>query len=286
MSLPDSDRYQRTGDSDPADEDSDVVSTDSEVPDGQQGSGIENDIAREDDVAGENDIPLDPGHEPELASVAGEASADQDPLTAALAERDEYLDTLRRLQADLENYRKRMLRQQAENAERAAESLVVKLLPVFDALDLAVHHAQAVTTAAGSVGVAASEASDQSGSPSPASGPWQEQDVQPKSSADARTEDSDREAGGAPEASVGGQPEGLLQIRSMLLDILTREGLLRVDPEVGEQFDPALHEAVVHSPAEVPDGTAHAGPVVAEVMRVGYCWKGRIVRAAMVRVMG
>jgi molecular chaperone GrpE len=73
--------------------------------------------------------------------AAGAAIAD-DPTLAALAkQRDEYLDALRRLQADFENYKKRVLKQQTEHLERAAEALVVKLLPILDALDLAVAHA-------------------------------------------------------------------------------------------------------------------------------------------------
>ncbi|MHB8458252.1 MAG: nucleotide exchange factor GrpE, partial [Acidimicrobiales bacterium] len=56
------------------------------------------------------------------------------------AERDEYLDSLRRLQADFDNYRKRAGRQQNEMLERASENLLVELLPVLDALDLAEAH--------------------------------------------------------------------------------------------------------------------------------------------------
>ena len=63
-----------------------------------------------------------------------------DPLTAALAQRDEYLDSLRRIQAEFENYRKRVAKQQADQVVRAAASLVDKLLPVLDALDLATDH--------------------------------------------------------------------------------------------------------------------------------------------------
>ena len=63
-----------------------------------------------------------------------------DPLEAAEAERDEYLDSLRRLQAEFENYKKRVLKQQTEQMARAATSLVDKLLPVLDALDLAIGH--------------------------------------------------------------------------------------------------------------------------------------------------
>ncbi len=55
-------------------------------------------------------------------------------------ERDEYLDALRRLQADFENYRKRVQRQQDESVSRAAERLVVALLPALDAFDMAAEH--------------------------------------------------------------------------------------------------------------------------------------------------
>lgn len=67
-------------------------------------------------------------------------AAEIDPFEAALAERDEYLDSLRRLQAEFENYKKRVMKQQADQAVRAAASLVDKLLPVLDALDLATDH--------------------------------------------------------------------------------------------------------------------------------------------------
>ena len=61
-------------------------------------------------------------------------------LAVAHRERDEYLGMVQRVQADFENYKKRMLRQQTELLERAAESLVIKLLPVLDALNLARAH--------------------------------------------------------------------------------------------------------------------------------------------------
>lgn len=78
------------------------------------------------------------GEEPTAGeeSTAGEAGL----LVAVAHERDEYLDALRRLQADFENYKKRMMRQQTENLERAAETLVNKLLPVLDTADLAAAH--------------------------------------------------------------------------------------------------------------------------------------------------
>ena len=58
----------------------------------------------------------------------------------ALAQRDEYLDSLRRLQAEFANYKKRVAKQQSDQVARAAQSLVEKLLPVLDTLDLATSH--------------------------------------------------------------------------------------------------------------------------------------------------
>lgn len=128
-------------------------------------------------------------------------------------ERDEFLDQCRRVQAEFENYRKRMIRQQSEHMERAAESLIEKLLPVLDTFESAVAHGQ-----------------------------------------------------------------GYEQVQASLMATLEKEGLERVHPE-GKPFDPVESDAVAH---EEGDG----GPVVAEVLRPGYRWKGRVVRPAMVRVRG
>ncbi len=72
-------------------------------------------------------------------------------LDVAQRERDDYLDALRRLQADFENFRKRSIKQQTGTLERAAQTLVDKLLPVLDAADLAIAHGagEAVAQVAG-----------------------------------------------------------------------------------------------------------------------------------------
>ena len=44
------------------------------------------------------------------------------------------------LQADFDNFRKRSMRQQTDLLEHATEGLCVRLLPVLDALDLAIAH--------------------------------------------------------------------------------------------------------------------------------------------------
>lgn len=66
-------------------------------------------------------------------------------------------------------------------------------------------------------------------------------------------------------------------IVSALLGALEKEGLSRIEP-IGEPFDPEVAEAVVHEPG---DGGEH---VVAEVMRPGYSYQGRLLRPAMVKV--
>jgi molecular chaperone GrpE len=52
-------------------------------------------------------------------------------------ERDEYLDALRRLKAELENLRKRQEKERARLAQLASEGLVRELLPILDNLERA-----------------------------------------------------------------------------------------------------------------------------------------------------
>lgn len=179
-----------------------------------------------------------------VVEIIGGDAPDLNAVTTALAQRDEYLDSLRRLQAEFENYKKRVSKQQADQAARAAVSLVEKILPVLDTLDLAIEHM---------------------GDP----------------------------------GSVDGR--ALEAVSSQLREVLSREGLERISP-IGERFDPTAHDAVGHLPAEADpeagevgaaaasgpegDGDADGEPVVAQVMRAGYRWKGAVLRPAMVMVRG
>lgn len=137
-------------------------------------------------------------------------------LERVSVERDEYLDGLRRLQAEFENYRKAVAKREADARERANDKIVNELLPIIDACDGAVANGAA--------------------------------DVEP--------------------------------IRKAIVENLTRQGLQRLEP-AGEAFDPALHEAVMHEPSSDVDV-----PTVAEVLRVGYGWNGRVLRPAMVKTIG
>ncbi|HEX9530255.1 MAG TPA: nucleotide exchange factor GrpE [Acidimicrobiales bacterium] len=95
------------------------------------------------DEAPQGEAPPPPEGDPDEGGTdeGGTVEGDLAELTVRVqGERDEYLDALRRLQADFANYKKRVLKHQSEQAERAAELLVVKLLPVLDTVDLAVAH--------------------------------------------------------------------------------------------------------------------------------------------------
>jgi molecular chaperone GrpE len=89
------------------------------------------------DVERPDNEDVEPVAEPSADEAAEEIVHELDELGRAQKERDEYLDTLRRVQADFENYRKRMLREQTGLVERATDGLVEQLLPVLDAFDSA-----------------------------------------------------------------------------------------------------------------------------------------------------
>src|SRR5580692_12743398 len=83
---------------------------------------------------------LDDGFGDDATEIISGSAHEFADVEQALAQRDEYLDSLRRLQAEFENYKKRVAKQQSDQVARAAVSLVEKLLPVLDTLDLATQH--------------------------------------------------------------------------------------------------------------------------------------------------
>jgi molecular chaperone GrpE len=136
-------------------------------------------------------------------------------IETLLAERNEFKDIALRLQADFENYKKRVSQAQSDEIARATGRLAESLLPVLDACEAAFAH-------------------------------------------------------GA---------EGVEPIWSSLIGALKTQGLVAMDL-LDQPFNPELAEAVMTEPG---DG---AEPIVSEVLRTGYEWKGRVLRAAMVKVKG
>ncbi len=132
---------------------------------------------------------------------------------ALVAERDQYKDIALRLQADFENYRKRVAGQQSDEIDRATGRIAEALLPVLDACEAAFTHGT----------------------------------------------------------------DGVEPIWSALMGVLGKQGLEAMDIS-GQVFNPAEAEAVIHEPGD------DTQPVVCEVLRTGYRWKGKVLRPAMVKV--
>jgi molecular chaperone GrpE len=81
------------------------------------------------------------------------------------------------------------------------------------------------------------------------------------------------------EAAIAHDAEGVEPIYKSLVDILEKNGLVRLAGE-GSPFDPNLHDAVLHEPGDSDE------IVITENLRTGYQFNGRVVRPAMVKVRG
>lgn len=66
----------------------------------------------------------------------------KDRLDKKEAEAAEYLDTLKRVQAEMENFRKRMVKEQEQITQYAAQTVILELLPVIDNLERAIDTAR------------------------------------------------------------------------------------------------------------------------------------------------
>ena len=160
-------------------------------------------------------LPDDDEAAADAAAVSEAEGAVEHDVQALLAERDSFKDIALRLQADFDNYRKRVATQQADEVQRATGKFAEALLPVLDAC----------------------------------------------------------------EAAFVQHPAEVEPIFNLILGQLKKLGLETMN--LHEQpFDPNLAEAVLHEPGEGGE------PVVSEVLRSGYTWNGRVLRAAMVKVRG
>lgn len=85
------------------------------------------------------------------------------------------------------------------------------------------------------------------------------------------------------EAATSHGVTGVEQVWSSLLGALQKNGLEALDL-ADKPFDPSVAEAVMHEEGDPADSATE--PMVVEVLRTGYRWKGRVLRAAMVKVKG
>ncbi len=119
-------------DADQADRFSDEGVSEPEVLD--EGDTTPSDTAPVGVVVEEDDLPSEA--DPHTTNLSVQDLVET--LESVSAERDSYLDSLRRLQAEFENYRKAVAKRTADERGRANDNLVHELLPVLDACDAAI----------------------------------------------------------------------------------------------------------------------------------------------------
>ena len=113
-------------------DDGGVPETDAGVPMENLAEEASAEVVSDDEEALSEAISEEP-----LDITQDELSTLAEELETARRERDEYLDSMRRVKAELENSRKRQERERARLVQLASERLVRELLPVLDNLERA-----------------------------------------------------------------------------------------------------------------------------------------------------
>ena len=101
------------------------------MPDKPEAKSVR-DSGQAEEVRGNREVPPAPTEAEEVSEP-----------DAVKTERDELVDTLQRIQAEFDNYRKRAARDQQSLVARAHERLVNELVPVLDDLERALEAAEA-----------------------------------------------------------------------------------------------------------------------------------------------
>lgn len=118
----------------PATQGDEVVAEGQIVAEGESSAANAADAAE-----GSETAPVEAADEVEEVAEQVEVTLD-DVLATATSERDEFRDHLLRLQADFDNYRKRVQKELGDTANKAVGHFVEELLPVLDAVDAARSH--------------------------------------------------------------------------------------------------------------------------------------------------
>jgi len=85
-------------------------------------------------VVDKRKLAAEPVEEADVTSAEDEQAR---ALNEARAQAASYLEDLKRLKAEFENYRKRMVKEQTAMIERASSAVVERLLPILDNFELA-----------------------------------------------------------------------------------------------------------------------------------------------------
>jgi molecular chaperone GrpE len=82
-------------------------------------------------------VKKDITEELEIEELAGEIEVLRGELKECKKIEDEYIDRIKRLQADYDNYRKRTIKEHLNHLKRANKDLISKLLPIIDNFEMA-----------------------------------------------------------------------------------------------------------------------------------------------------
>ncbi|MGA8142562.1 MAG: nucleotide exchange factor GrpE [Candidatus Acidiferrales bacterium] len=95
-------------------------------------------VQREEEQAKPGIAPADPpGSDSDLSAAAAAEVALAEQVQQLVAEKQDLTSTLVRLQADFDNYRKRIEKERGQERHRGVELFVENLLPVLDGFDRA-----------------------------------------------------------------------------------------------------------------------------------------------------
>lgn len=183
----------------------------------------EQEVLKEEQIAEEDTVQEAPAQEDVTEEVSQEEIL-QNRVAELEAANAQLKDQMLRRQAELENYRKRLIRDKEEAVQYANESLIRDLLGFLDNMERAL--------AAGKSG-----------------------------------------------GDVKGLVEGFEMTQNQLLSTLDKNWGLKAIESVGQEFDPALHEACMMAVDESLDKET-----VLEEFQKGYTLHGRVIRPAKVKI--
>ena len=199
-------------------------------------------------------------------------------LTETTNQSREYLDRWQRSAADFENYKRRTQNEMDRLYVSSAIDTIAAFLPVVDSIERAV----------GPEAVADSRNNDQNpnGSTEPSGAVLEPAGAVLGAEAGEAAGAAAGAAAGTTKDSAGENVEpisnpykdGLILIEKQLKDVFRKLGVTQL-PGLGEQFDPNLHEAIMHIKDE-----AFGSNVICEVFQKGYKYKDRVVRHSVVKV--
>lgn len=157
----------------------------------------------------------------EDAAKEGQPLEEENEISALAAKLSALSDSMLRLQAEFDNYKKRTAKEKEQLSRQSEAKLMLKFIPAYEELQLAEKEAQKI-----------------------------------------------------PDEPLR---KGVLLVLGKLRSSFEKEGLQEMRLE-GEKFDPFRHEAAMHEPSLLPEGS------IVRVIKKGYTMRGEMLQHAIVSV--